>query len=428
MALSDHVVDLSLLKTNRDFRRLMIARTVSLLGLGLLSVSVPVQVYDLSGSSFLVGLAMTLDGLGMFVGLLLGGVLSDIHDRRRLILIARSACGIGFACLAVNSLLASPSLAAVLVLSVWDGFFGAIGIAALTAAMPAIVGRPHLMQARALGMLTVRLAMVVSPIVGGIVIASLDVSWNYTGAAVGTLLTVLTLLGLPRLNPPRASVRHPLRMLGEAIGVLSSNATLLSVVALGTLTTVTSAIRALFPALAIDVYGGGAFEVGVMVSMVSVGAALGATVSRWATRLTRPGLVMGVLCLIAFACVTALGVVSTLTGALFVLILYGYMTSVASLLQYTIIQGHTPDAYLGRINSLWTAQEVSGGSAASLGVGALARVASPADAVLVVGATALLLCGMAMALSGTLRRAPFDAADLGDVTVETGPNFPPGRT
>lgn len=47
---------------------LMIARPVSLLSLGLLSVAVSVQVYDLSGSSFLVGIAMTLGGAGMFVG------------------------------------------------------------------------------------------------------------------------------------------------------------------------------------------------------------------------------------------------------------------------------------------------------------------------------------------------------------------------
>lgn len=407
MAFAKHFVDLSLLKTNPNFRRLLVARTVSLLGLGLLAVAVPVQVYNLSGSSFLVGLAMALDGIGMFVGLLLGGVLADLYDRRRLILFARSVCGLGFVGLAVNAVLPEPSLTAVFVLSLWDGFFGALGVTALMAAMPGIVGRDNLMQARALGMLTVRFATIVSPALGGVIIAAAGVGWNYAGAAAGTLLTVLTLLGLPRLEPPERQMRHPLRMMGDAFGFLFRHKTILSVVAIGTLMTFTTAIRVLFPALTTEVYGGGAFEIGLMYSMVPVGATLGAAVSGWATRVARPGLVMNGVCMAAFACVALLGLVPTVYLALPILVVYGYTTSIASLLQYTMVQGHTPDAYLGRVNSLWTAQEVSGDSVATLGIGALAKLVAPANAILLFGAGALALCSLAMALLHTMRRAPF---------------------
>lgn len=57
MILSNLLVDVSLLKTNPDFRRVLIARTISLMALGLLSVAVPVQVYGLTGSSLQVGMA-----------------------------------------------------------------------------------------------------------------------------------------------------------------------------------------------------------------------------------------------------------------------------------------------------------------------------------------------------------------------------------
>ncbi|MBL3397527.1 MFS transporter, partial [Klebsiella pneumoniae] len=76
------------------------------------------------------------------------------YERRRLILFARSTCGIGFVGLCLNALLPSPSLAAIYLLAVWDGFFGAVGVTALLAATPALVGRENIVQAGAISMLT----------------------------------------------------------------------------------------------------------------------------------------------------------------------------------------------------------------------------------------------------------------------------------
>lgn len=88
----------------------------------MLAVAVPVQIQQLTQSPLLVGLAVTLAGAGMFIGLLTGGVLADRYERRRLILFARSTCGLGFVALCINALLPSPSVIAVFVLGLWDGF------------------------------------------------------------------------------------------------------------------------------------------------------------------------------------------------------------------------------------------------------------------------------------------------------------------
>ncbi len=417
MTLSKLLVDASLLKTNPDFRRVLIARTISLLGLGLLSVAVPVQVYDLTGSSVLVGLAVACDGVGMFLGLLLGGVLADRQDRRRLILVARSLCGLGFLGLAANGLLPAPSLAAIYALSLWDGFFGAIGVNALMAAMPHLVGRANLMQARALGMLTMRFATILSPALGGIVIASAGVGWAYLGTAVGTGLTVLTLLGLPRMMPEAADAAetgNPFRMMAQAFAFLAGHRVILGVVALGGLTTLTTGIRVLFPALALEVYGGGPFEVGLMYSAVPLGATLGAALSGWATRVERPGLTMAGACMGAFACVAVMGAVHSLFLALPALVLFGYATSTASLLEYTMVQGHTPDHLLGRVNSLWTAQEVFGDSVGTIGVGLLAKLLTPASGILLFGLSALALSAAVTAFATTMRRAPMSDPALAE--------------
>ncbi|AWJ93165.1 MFS transporter (plasmid) [Azospirillum baldaniorum] len=406
MTLSNLFVDLSLLKTNPDFRRVLIARTISLIALGLLSVAVPVQVYALTGSSLQVGIAAACDGVGMFLGLLLGGVLADRMDRRRLILLARSVCGLGFLGLAANAALPSPSLPAIYALSFWDGFFGAIGVNALMAAMPHLVGRANLVQARALGMLSMRVATILSPALGGLLIAGLGVGWVYLLTALGTGLTVLTLLGLPRMMPQGEAGENPLRAMAQAFVFLFGHKVIVSVVALGCLTTVATSIRILFPALVEEVFGGGAFETGLMYSAVPIGATLGAAFSGWAARLERPGLVMGGACMGAFACVAVIGAAGSLYVALPLLVLFGYATSIASLLEYSMVQGHTPDHLLGRVNSLWTAQDVFGDSAGTIGMGLLATLLSPAVGILALGLGALALAAAVTATATTMREAP----------------------
>lgn len=411
MTASDFFVDISLIRSNANYRRVLLARTISLMGLGMLAVSVPIQVYNLTGSTLYVGIVAALDGVGMFIGLLLGGVLSDLYDRRRLILLARSICGLGFVALALNSMLGTPSAIVVCALAFWDGFFGALGLAALMAAIPHIVGRDNLVQASALGMMTARFATVVSPALGGVIIIWGGLTWNYGLAAIGTLLTVLTLLPLPSMVPHRSETTRPRHMLGEAFNFVFGQKTLLCIFAVGTLMTLTSAIRIMFPSLIAGPYSGGALQTGLMYSAVPVGATLGALSSGWARQLARPDRAMIGMCLLAFACVAALGATSQVPAALAALTVYGYATAIASLLQYTMVQAQTPDHYLGRVNSLWAAQDTLGDIAGIVILGALATVFLPAISVLLFGGGALVLGALlALGLRTTRETAPGDIA------------------
>lgn len=398
------LVDISLLKSNRHFRNVFIARTISLLGLGMLSVAIPLQVYQLTADTFQVGLVMALEGAGMFVGLLLGGVLADRQERKKLILFARAVCGIGFIGLAVNAWLPQPQLWVIYLLAVWDGFFGAIGVTALMACMPLIVGRENLLQARAVSMVSVRLATVISPAVGGLIIAAAGVGWNYLIAALGTGLTLIPLLSLPAMKPRQVQTHHPLAALAGGFRYLLSNKVVFYAVIAGTLVTLTSAIRVLFPALVEQGFGGGAAELGLMYSAVPLGATLGALISGWASHVQYPGRMMLLLSLGAFVCMMLLGINPFFVPALMILALFGYLVSVASLLQYSLVQGHTPDEYLGRINGIWTAQDASGDSLGTLGIGVLGKFMTSLHSIFLFGAVAAVL-GSLMLLLRPLRTA-----------------------
>lgn len=62
----------------------------------------------------------------------------------------------------------------------------------------------------------------------------------------------------------------------------------------------------------------------------------------------------------AFVAVGLFGLMPWYGMALLCLVVFGYLSALNSLLQYGLIQNLTPDAFLGRINGLWTAQNVVG--------------------------------------------------------------------
>ncbi len=110
------LLNLSLLKTHPAFRAVFIARFISILSLGLLGVAIPVQIQMMTHSTP-AGRAVGDADRGVDVcwsdG---GGVLADRYERKRLILLARGTCGVGFVGLCLNALLPEPSLAAIYLL------------------------------------------------------------------------------------------------------------------------------------------------------------------------------------------------------------------------------------------------------------------------------------------------------------------------
>ncbi|WP_203462006.1 enterobactin transporter EntS [Enterobacter cloacae] len=399
------LINLSLLKTHPAYRAVFIARFISILSLGLLGVAVPVQIQTLTHSSWLVGLSVTLTGGAMFIGLMIGGVLADRYERKKLILLARGTCGVGFVGLCLNAMLPEPSLLAIYALGLWDGFFASLGVTALLAATPALVGRENLMQAGAITMLTVRLGSVISPMVGGLLLATGNVAWNYGLAAAGTFITTLTLLRLPLLPPPPQPQprEHPLKSLMAAIRFLFSNPLIGGIALLGGLLTMASAVRVLYPALAGE-WQMSASEIGVLYAAIPLGAACGALTSGRLAQSARPGLIMLLTTLASFIAMGFFSLMPVWALGVLCLVLFGWLSAISSLLQYTLIQTQTPEGMLGRINGLWTAQNVTGDAIGAAILGGLGAVMTPVASASTSGFVLAVVGGILLMVLAELRR------------------------
>src|SRR5690625_3527023 len=184
------MVDISPLRTSPEFRIIFVARLISIFGLGFAAVALPMQVYGLTGSSLLVATVHTTNAVSVLSGTLVGGMLADRGDRRRLIVIGRGAAVLAFGVLAANTLVPDePWLWVIYVTAAFNGFFGSFSTVALQAAAPGFVPRDKLPAAGALLALNGRLGSVPAPALGGAVIASLGMGANYVLTAVLSLLT-----------------------------------------------------------------------------------------------------------------------------------------------------------------------------------------------------------------------------------------------
>ena len=172
---------------------------ISLLGDGVFIVALAWQVYALSNvptALAVVGVAMTVPTIAF---LLLGGVLSDRFDRRRLMLAADVARGLAIAVIAVLSLTGTLELWHMCVLVAVFGAATAFFGPAFDAIVPDVLPASLLPQANSLDQfvrpVTLRLA---GPALGGFLISGVGVGWAFALNAATFAVSAAALLAMAR--------------------------------------------------------------------------------------------------------------------------------------------------------------------------------------------------------------------------------------
>jgi len=95
-------LDLTPLRTSRDFRLLFLSGGVTFFGSMITFVALPYQMYELTRSPLAVGLLGLAELLPILVLSFVGGALADYVDRRRLVQLSEAAlagvCGLLVLC------------------------------------------------------------------------------------------------------------------------------------------------------------------------------------------------------------------------------------------------------------------------------------------------------------------------------------------
>ncbi|MDP4667855.1 MAG: MFS transporter, partial [Gaiellales bacterium] len=160
------LVDLTPLRVSAPYRRLWAALGISNIGQQMAAVAVGLQVWDITRSSFMVGLVglaslIPLVGFGLY-----GGSLSDAFDRRTVGFLSAVGLWVTSALLLLQSLAGWSNVWVLYLIIGLSSAFFAIGNPARHAITPRLIEPDLLPSANALGMLTWNLGFTLGPVLG----------------------------------------------------------------------------------------------------------------------------------------------------------------------------------------------------------------------------------------------------------------------
>ncbi|WP_328315222.1 MFS transporter [Streptomyces sp. NBC_00442] len=398
--------DLTPFRISADYRRLWFGNMVSWVGSGMTALAISLQVYDLTGSSFYVGLVGIFTLVPLVAFGLYGGAIADTVDRRKLGLY--SALGSA----ALSAALSAGTFAGVA--NVWflyavialQSICQALNGPARSAMIPKLLPPEHLPAANALNSMIMTTGTLVGPMLGGLVVGFAGYKTAYLIDAITFAASLYAMWRLPAMLPERAGgAKRPSVM--EGLRFLATRPNLRMTFFSDFCAMILAHPRALFPAVAVLWYGGDARTTGLLVAAPAIGALLGGVFSGWQGRIHRHGLAVLISVGGWGAAIAVFGLTRHLWLGLFMLALAGFSDTVSMVFRNTMMQVAAPDDMRGRLQGVFIVVVAGGPRLGDFLAGTVADLTSPG--VMVVGGG--LACVLAVTVLGLSRRgfARYDA-------------------
>ena len=408
------VTDVRPLRRSADFRRLWFGLTVSQLGQQMTTVTIAYQVYTLTGSSLSVGLVGLYALFPLIAFGLYGGAVVDAFDRRLVALAASSGLWLLSLVLVVQAVLGVDSVPMLYAVVACQSACFAVNNPARSAIIPRLLPADLLPAANALTAAAFNLGFTVGPLLGGVLIG-----WHGVGVAYAAdaLTFTAALYALARLPPvPPLADRVPgvpgLSSVVEGLRYLRRAPSLRMSFVLDLCAMVLAQPRALFPALALTVYAGGASTLGLLQAAPAIGSLLAFAVSGWIGRVYRHGLAI-MLAVVAYGLAVGLAGISAigLPGAVWLIVAClaaaGAADMVSSAYRSTVLQSAAPDELRGRLQGVFTVVVAGGPRLGDFLIGSLGEAVGESAAMSLGGLACL--AGVVVAVASQRRFLAYDA-------------------
>ncbi len=355
------------------------------------ALAISLQVYDITRSSFAVGLVGLFTLVPLIVFGLYGGAIADTVDRRKLGLYSSLGAAALSVALAAAALLGHHRLWQLYTVVALQAVCGALTGPARSAMIPRLLPTEQLPAANALNSVSMTFGTMVGPALGGLIVAVGGYAWAYAIDAVTFTAALYAMWRLPSMKPDRAegargraSVADGLRFLGTRPNIRMTFFTDLAAMVL-------AQPKALFPAIAVLRYGDDARTVGLMVAAIAAGALLGGLFSGWQARIRRHGLAILLAVTGWGLAIAVFGLTRNLWLGLFFLALAGYADTVSMVFRTTMLQAATPDDMRGRLQGVFIVVVAGGPRLGDFLAGSAADLTSPPVAVTCGGLACVLV-------------------------------------
>lgn len=380
---------------HRDFRLFWMAAVLSAVGSQFVAVGNAWQIYELTNSPLQIGLLALARGLPQLILVLVGGVLADAVDRRRLLLVTQiTQFAVVFSLVGFTAT-GQISPAILYISSILQAFASAFDMPARQALVPNLVPRQDLTSAIALTSIQRTLGSIAGPSIAGVVLAAAGAEWCYAVGSFSSLVMWGVLLIIRSTQTARGGRRaFNLAALGEGWTFVWTHPILLALMVLDFNATFFGNQRALFPVYARDVLFVGPQGLGMLSSAVSVGSLLGAALVHRLPRRDWAGwwVMIGMTFFGLSTCIFALS--TNFWLSVIMLAGTGLGNSTASILRNTINQLVTPDELRGRVLSVNSVFTTGGPQLGQFESGAVAEAWGPEVSAFTGGLAAVLIVPM----------------------------------
>ena len=339
-------LDFTPLRESREFRLLYLGQTITFFGSMMTFVALPWQVFQLTKSSFAVGMLGVVEFIAVLFMGFVGGALADYFDRRLMVRVTEAALAAGSIVLIINARLPRPQ--------VWVLFVCASGFAALTALqrpslealIPRIVKPEQMPSVAALQAFRGSVAMIAGPALGGFLVVTFGPALAFSVDLSTFLISLIALALMQAVPPPPEADRPGLKSVIEGLRYARSRQELLGTYLVDMNAMFFGIPMALFPAIA-ERYGGS--SVGFLYAAPALGSLVISLMLGWTKHVHRHGLAVGIAAAFWGMAIIAFGFAGRLWLALLCLAVAGASDMISGVFRMIIWNQTIPDHLRGRL-------------------------------------------------------------------------------
>src|SRR5215471_2942073 len=363
----------------RDFRILWFGAFTSTVGNWMQQVAQSWLVFELTNSSFYLGLDYFFGQLPILLLTLIGGVVADRYDRRHVLLGSQLVQMSTAFTLATLVYFNQVYVAEILALSFIAGLGQAFGGPAYQALIPSLVQKKDLPNAIALNSIQFNLARVFGPLLAGVTLAAWGSAACFGLNGLSFLVVIVALLSMTIRHTKPAEQKTLVDELKSGVRYARGESAIVALTALAAMTTFLGLpLLTFLPVFAKDIFHGDINRFSHMMAFSGAGAVCGALIVAWLGRFRH----MGRALLFTQAAFGILVTAFALSRVAWVSDLLLFFTGATLLMTFSmtasLVQLIVPDHLRGRVMSIYMVAFRGGMPLGSLAAGyAASRTSAP---------------------------------------------------
>jgi predicted MFS family arabinose efflux permease len=338
----------------RDFRLMWFGACTSSIGTWMQIVAQGWLIYRLSHSAFLLALDQFLAGIPIFLFSLIGGVVADRVERRKILLgsqyVQMATAGI------LTILVATGVVHVWHILCLWfvSGFAQAFGGPAYQALIPTLVEKDDMPNAIALNSIQFNVAVMLGPALAGQALAKLGEKWCFGLNAVSFLAPIISLSIISTRFLPLKTTESMYNSLKQGIRFARKQNSMEALIVLAfCMTALAMPMRTYIPVFVKDIFHRGPETYGNLLSLMGLGSIFGSLMIASAGNMKRKGFVALGALLFLGAGISAFAFSKSVPFSSLVLVLVGAAMMAVFATVNSLVQLITTNEMRGRVMSVY---------------------------------------------------------------------------